>query len=138
MEHPSGIPDKIVKKVVARRGRLHAFENIEGARTALIVIDLDMATVEGDDQCKRMTPIVNDVASAVRNRAGVVACVLSRMTAMPNHFAAILESTWPRSISTTGRRMDPEHESGTSSTGEKATCWRSSPVPARFFQASAI
>jgi nicotinamidase-related amidase len=90
MEHPSGIPDKIVKKVVARRGRLHAFETIESARTALVVIDLDMATVEGDDQCKRMTPIVNRVASAVRNRGGAVAWVLSRMTAMPKHFAAIL------------------------------------------------
>ena len=90
MEHPSGIPEKIVKKVVARRGRLHAFESIEAARTALVVIDLDMATVEGDDQCQRMTPIVNSVASAVRDRGGVVAWVLSRMTAMPKHFAAIL------------------------------------------------
>jgi ureidoacrylate peracid hydrolase len=90
MEHPSGIPDKIVKKVVARRGRLHAFESIESARTALVVIDLDMATVEGDDQCRRMAPIVNGVASTVRSRGGVVAWVLSRMTAMPKHFAAIL------------------------------------------------
>jgi hypothetical protein len=24
--HPSGIPEKIVRKVVARRGRIHAFE----------------------------------------------------------------------------------------------------------------
>ena len=37
-----------------------------------------------------MTPIVNGVASAVRSRGGVVAWVLSRMTAMPKHFAAIL------------------------------------------------
>jgi len=37
-----------------------------------------------------MTPIVNAVASAVRNRGGFVAWVLSRMTAMPTHFAAIL------------------------------------------------
>ena len=50
MEHPSGIPAKIVKKVIARRGRLHAFESIESARTALVVIDLDTATVEGDEQ----------------------------------------------------------------------------------------
>ena len=51
-----------------------------------------MATVEGDEQCQRMTPIVNGVASAVRNRGGVVAWVLSRMTTMPRHFAAILGS----------------------------------------------
>jgi nicotinamidase-related amidase len=90
MQHPSGIPEKIVRKVVARRGRLHAFESIEAVRTALVVIDLDTATVGSGDDCKRMVPLVNGLASAVRAGGGVVAWVLSRMTAMPKHFAAIL------------------------------------------------
>ena len=46
MQHPSGIPEKIVNKVVARRGRLHAFESIDSGRTALVVIDLDTARAE--------------------------------------------------------------------------------------------
>jgi nicotinamidase-related amidase len=75
--------------VVARRGRLHAFETIEPARTALVVIDLDMATVGADDTCKRMVATVNAVGSALRNRGGVVAWVLSRAVLSPN-FAAIL------------------------------------------------
>ena len=41
MQHPSGIPEKIVEKVVARRGRLHAFETIDPTVTALVVIDLE-------------------------------------------------------------------------------------------------
>jgi nicotinamidase-related amidase len=90
MEHPSGIPEKIVNKVVRRRGRLHAFETIEPARTALIVIDLDTATVEGDDQCRSITAVVNTAASAVRRSGGVVAWVLSSMPAMPPNFVAIL------------------------------------------------
>jgi nicotinamidase-related amidase len=90
MEHPSGIPDKIVRKVVARRGRLHAFETIEPATTALVVIDLDVATVKGDDTCQRMVATVNAVASTLRDRGGVVAWVLSSMKVMPRHFAAIL------------------------------------------------
>ena len=90
MEHPSGIPEKIVRKVVARRGRLHAFETIEPARTALVVIDLDVATVGGDDVCKRMASTVNAVASAVRSSGGVVAWVLSRQEVMPPNFVAIL------------------------------------------------
>ncbi len=90
MEHPSGIPEKIVRKVVARRGRLHAFETIEPARTALVVIDLDMATVETDDNCKRMIAAVNALASAVRQSGGVVAWVLSSHQVMPRNFAAIL------------------------------------------------
>jgi nicotinamidase-related amidase len=90
MEHPSGIPEKIVNKVVARRGRLHAFETIEAARTALVVIDLDLATVKSDDACQRMAAAINTLATAVRKGGGAVAWVLSRMEVMPKHFAAIL------------------------------------------------
>ncbi len=90
MQHPSGIPEKVVKKVVARRGRLHAFETIDPKATALIVIDLDEATVGNDDTSQRMIPVVNALARAVRRSGGIVAWVLSRMNAMPKHFSAIL------------------------------------------------
>jgi hypothetical protein len=79
MQHPSGIPEKIVRKVFARRGRLHAFEAIDPRTTALVVIDLDEATVANDDVSQRMTPTVNALAAAVRQSGGVVAWVLSRM-----------------------------------------------------------
>jgi nicotinamidase-related amidase len=90
MQHPSGIPEKIVRKVVARRGRLHAFESLDAARTALVVIDLDTATVGSNDDCRSLMPIVNQLADAVRDSGGVVAWVLSQMADMPKHFAAIL------------------------------------------------
>jgi ureidoacrylate peracid hydrolase len=90
MQHPSGIPEKIVGKVVARRGRLHAFESIEACRTALVVIDLDTATVGAHEECQRLVPRVNQLAAAVRNAGGVVAWVTSRMPTLPKHFAAIL------------------------------------------------
>src|SRR5262245_16683463 len=54
MQHPSGIPEKIVNKVVARRGRLHAFETIDPKSTALVVIDLDEATVGPDGTWPRV------------------------------------------------------------------------------------
>ena len=88
--HPSGIPEKIVRKVMARRGRLHAFESLEPDRTALVVIDLDMATVGSNAECQRLVPRVNELAAAVRTAGGVVAWVLSRMPAMPKHFVSIL------------------------------------------------
>jgi nicotinamidase-related amidase len=90
MQHPSGIPEKIVRKVFARRGRLHAFEAIDPKTTALVVIDLDEATVANDDVSQCMTETVNALAAAVRQGGGLVAWVLSRMTAMPRHFTAIL------------------------------------------------
>jgi ureidoacrylate peracid hydrolase len=89
-QHPSGIPEKIVKKVTARRGRLHAFETIDPTATALVVIDLDEATVANDDTSQRMIPVVNALARAVRQSGGIVAWVLSCMNAMPKHFSAIL------------------------------------------------
>ena len=90
MQHPSGIPDKIVRKVVARRGRLHAYESIEAVRTALVVIDLDTATVAASEECQRLAVPVNHLAAAVRSAGGVVAWVTSHMPVMPKHFAAIL------------------------------------------------
>ena len=90
MQHPSGIPEKIVKKVVARRGRLHAFETIDPKSTALVAIDLDAATVGHDDTWPRIIANVNALGTAVRQAGGVVAWVLSRMNAMPKHFSAIL------------------------------------------------
>ena len=90
VQHPSGIPEKIVRKVVARRGRLHAFETIDPKTTALVVIDLDEATVGNDEACRRMVATVNTLAAVVRKARGVVAWVLSRMNAMPKHFSAIL------------------------------------------------
>jgi nicotinamidase-related amidase len=90
MQHPSGIPEAIVKKVVARRGRLHAFDTIDPKTTALVVIDLDEATVRNDAASERMVTTVNTLARAVRRSGGVVAWVLSRMKSMPKHFTAIL------------------------------------------------
>lgn len=90
MQHPSGIPEKIVKKVVARRGRLHAFETIDPKTTALVSIDLDEATVGADEEWRRVIANVNALAAAVRRTGGVVAWVLSRMDTMPRHFRAIL------------------------------------------------
>jgi nicotinamidase-related amidase len=87
---PQWYPEKVVRKVVARRGRLHAFETIEPKTTALVVIDLDEATVGNDEGCQRMTETVNALAATVRRAGGVVAWVLSRMSTMPRHFSAIL------------------------------------------------
>lgn len=38
--HSVGIRDEIIERVIARRGRLHIFDNIEPRKTALVVIDM--------------------------------------------------------------------------------------------------
>ena len=120
MQHPSGIPEKIVNKVVARRGRLHAFETIEPATTALVVIDLDEATVAHDGTWPRIIANVNTLAAAVRETGGVVAWVLSRMHAMPKHFRAILGDDLATRYFNDGH----ENGAGTSQSESTSAAWK--------------
>lgn len=75
--HPSGLNPKIVVKVVARRGRLHAFEGLDPRRTALVVVDLNTASVLGDEKCGTIVPRINELATALRDAGGHVAWVLT-------------------------------------------------------------
>lgn len=38
--HPVGIRQEIIDRVMARRGRLHWFERLEPAKTALVAVDM--------------------------------------------------------------------------------------------------
>lgn len=43
--HPSPeIPQELVDKIVARRGRLHVYDRLDPPRTALVVIDVDVGS----------------------------------------------------------------------------------------------
>jgi ureidoacrylate peracid hydrolase len=76
--HPSGIDPDVVAKVVARRGRLHAFETLDPSKTALVVIDLNTASVERDPTCLTVVEPVNAVAAALRAAGGTIAWVVPR------------------------------------------------------------
>jgi ureidoacrylate peracid hydrolase len=76
MEHPSSIDPAVVDKVVRRRGRLHAYETLDPAATALVVIDLNTGTVEDDlDALIPVVTNVNRVAERLREAGGVIAWV---------------------------------------------------------------
>jgi len=87
VKHPSGIPDRIVEKVMARRGRLHAFETIVPERTALVVIDLVTSSMEDDETRLRLTSAINALVEALRSRGGAVAWVTSRQDRASANFA---------------------------------------------------
>ena len=137
MRHPSAIPKKIVNKVVARHSRLQAFETINPNSTALVVIDLDSATVTCGPADQAMISTVNSLAQTVR-RTGGVAWVRSSMDKMPKHFAAIL-----------GRDLASKYFQGGHDEGPGTILWPElHPEPAdicaiklgagAFFQANAI
>ena len=72
------IPDAIVERVIARRGAEHCFADLDPARTALVVIDLQHAFMTdgvGHAVCpaaRDIVPAVNRLAAVVRDSGGGV------------------------------------------------------------------
>ncbi|MGH7031972.1 MAG: isochorismatase family protein [Stellaceae bacterium] len=72
------IPQAIVERAVARRGAEHCFADLDPARTALVVIDLQHAFMNeavGHAVCpaaRDIVPAVNRLAAAVRETGGGV------------------------------------------------------------------
>ena len=78
--HPTQLPQSVIDRIVSRRGRLHGFENINSARTALIVVDMQnvfcapQASVEVP-LAREIVPNINRLAQATREAGGLVAWV---------------------------------------------------------------
>lgn len=110
MRHPSGIRQEIVNKVVSRRGGLHAFPTLDPARTALVVIDLDLGTGrESESQIAGISENINNLATILRSRGGVIAWVTTPIQKATENFRAVFgeEST---------RRYELDGKSGKSKT----------------------
>lgn len=79
--HPSAeIPQELVDKVVARRGRLHVYDELDPQRTALVVIDMDIGS------CAREPGLtaaaidrINLISGGLRRAGGTVAFVTSQI-----------------------------------------------------------
>src|SRR5215469_872921 len=65
------IPDSIVERVLARRGAEHCFTDLDPARTALVVIDLQHAFMN-DAVGFAAVPAARDIVPAVNRLAVVV------------------------------------------------------------------
>ncbi len=78
--HPSELPAHVIDRVVFRRGRLHGFENVDPAKTVLVVIDMQNvfcakgAPVEVP-VAREIVPNINRLARATRAAGGIVAWV---------------------------------------------------------------
>jgi ureidoacrylate peracid hydrolase len=72
------IPDAVVERVIARRGVEHCFADLDPARTALIVVDLQHAFMNDDvghavvPAARDIVPAVNRLAAALRSGGGAV------------------------------------------------------------------
>lgn len=81
--HPTDLPEDIRQKLIARRGRLHVYDRLEPARTALVVVDMQgLFCAEGAlmeiPVAREIVPAITRMADALRARGGTVAWVRSR------------------------------------------------------------
>ena len=74
---------ELVKRVVARRGRLHAFEKLEARRTALVVVDMQNSFVQQGGghawvpAAAATCPTINRLAAGLRAAGGTVVWILN-------------------------------------------------------------
>lgn len=78
--HDPKLPREVIDRLIARRGRLNAYETLDAARSALVVIDMQNAFVaEGMPSeipiAREIVPNINRLAEAVRRTGGTVAWV---------------------------------------------------------------
>ena len=75
-------PAELVERVTARRGRLHCYERLEPARTALAVVDMQTAFLKPEwptslASARAIVPAINRLAAAVRAAGGTVLWIVS-------------------------------------------------------------
>ncbi len=78
--HPIKLPQLVVDRLMTRRGRIHAFDHIDPAKTALVVIDMQNAFCAPGGAgevalAREIVPNINRLANETRLAGGVVAWV---------------------------------------------------------------
>lgn len=74
--HDWRIEEREYARHESRRGRRHAFESLDPARTALVVIDVVPFFVLDNEFCLGIVPNINRLAGSLRRAGGTVAWVL--------------------------------------------------------------
>jgi len=80
--HRGGIPQDVLDRCMARRGRIHTFEAIDPRRTASVVVDMQEGFVaEGAvaeiPMARAIVPNINRLNEAVRRAGGLVVWIVS-------------------------------------------------------------
>jgi ureidoacrylate peracid hydrolase len=76
--HQFSVPQSVIDRVVARRGREHVYENLDPAKTALVVVDMQNAFMLPGvahalcPMAEQIVPSINRLAQAVRESGGTV------------------------------------------------------------------
>lgn len=79
--HPTTLPQVTIERLMKRRGRVHAFDEIDPTKTALVVVDMQGGFCAPGSSAEITTareiiPNINRLAREVREAGGVVAWTL--------------------------------------------------------------
>lgn len=74
--HDWHVEEREYRRQEDRRGRRHAYETLDPARTALVVVDVVPFFAEQSAYCRGIVPHLNRLATATRAAGGVVAWVV--------------------------------------------------------------
>ena len=75
MPHNIEVPDYVIERIMAKRGKLHVFDKFDPTKTALVVVDMQNFFVAEVETAISICPNINNLANAVRSKGGVVAWV---------------------------------------------------------------
>ncbi len=75
MPHKIEVPNYVIERIMAKRGKLYVFDKFDPTKTALVVIDMQNFFVAEVETAISICPNINHLADAVRSKGGVVAWV---------------------------------------------------------------
>ena len=84
--HTLSIPQSVVARVIERRGREHVYDNLDPAKTALVVVDMQNAFMLPGvahalcPMAEKIVPNINRLAQAVRETGGTVVWIKTTFT----------------------------------------------------------
>jgi ureidoacrylate peracid hydrolase len=84
--HAVSIPQSVVDRVIARRGREHVYDDLDPAKTALVVVDMQNAFMLPGvahalcPMAEKIVPNINRLAGAVRDTGGTVVWIKTTFT----------------------------------------------------------
>jgi ureidoacrylate peracid hydrolase len=93
-------PDMVARVMKRRGGKMHAFERLDPARTALLVIDMQNAWVREDGPgyspyCRPIVPYINRLVAATRAAGGTVWWVRAIYEDAPRTWSSYMEFLSP-------------------------------------------
>ncbi|MCY3873511.1 MAG: cysteine hydrolase [Rhodobacteraceae bacterium] len=78
MPHNVKIPDYVIERIMAKRGKLEVFDEFEAAKTAFLVIDMQNFYVAEVDTAISIVPNINRIAAVCREKGVPVIWVIMR------------------------------------------------------------